>query len=465
MKSIDRSIPSLVSVFVILSCLLFTLPVMGQRAPETGSLLVTNATVLTVTNGTLENTDVLVQDGIIIDVGSDLVAPEGVDVIDASGLYLMPGIIDPHTHIAINTTNEATAPVTPEVHVGDVINPYDLSLYRALAGGVTISHVMHGSANVIGGQNQVIKHRYGLTNPEALKMEGAPRSLKLALGENPTRVHGKRGGSGQTGRVIPASRMGVEFVLRDALNQGRRYLEAWERYETEHLVNERAIPPPHNERLEVLADVLRGELIIHCHTYRADETLMVMDVLKDFGIDTVMFEHVNEGFKIAPELAEFGAMATVFPDWWAYKFEVYYSTAYNAAILTRNGVVTSMHSDSAELDRHLYHEAAKTQKYGSLTDDEALALLTINAAKQLGIADRVGSIEVGKDADLVLFEGHPLSIYGIPHKTIVDGIVRFDRENDPDDMRLFIDPEAEIDDAIIWEYIEEDDSKLYIDER
>ena len=209
------------------------------------------------------------------------------------------------------------------------------------------------------------------------------------------------------------------------------------------------MPVPYDLRLEALADILDGTLLVHAHSYRADEILMLMRVLEDFGVDRVTFQHANEGFKVAPELAAFGAGASVFSDWHAYKFEVYYSTAYNAAILTRNGVRTSINSDDAELIRHLYHEAAKTQHYGGLTDDEALALITINPAWQLGIDDRVGSIEVGKDADLVLFEGHPLSAYAVPQLTIVDGVVRFDREADPDDVRLWVDPEQPIDETTL----------------
>ena len=203
--------------------------------------------------------------------------------------------------------------------------------------------------------------------------------------------------------------------------------------------------------METLADILDGEVLIHCHSYRADEIYMLMNVLRDFGVDRITFQHVNEGFKVAPELAEFGAGASVFSDWWSYKFEVYYSTAYNVAILLRNGVRASINSDSRELIRHLYHETAKSQRYGDLTDDEALSLITINPAWQLGIDDRVGSIEEGKDADLAIFDGHPLSIYARPVMTIVDGIVRFDEARDGDDMRLDIDPEADIEDVRLYD--------------
>lgn len=238
--------------------------------------------------------------------------------------------------------------------------------------------------------------------------------------------------------------MGVEYVLRETFSKAQRYAEAWKQYEEIAETSSRAVSPPYNAQLEVMADILSGDIIIHCHSYRADEILMLLDVLEDFGIDRVIFQHVNEGFKIAPELAQFGAAASVFADWWAYKFEVYYSTAYNATILTRNGVMTSINSDSSELNRHLYHEAGKSQKYGGLSDDEALALITINPAKQLGIDDRVGSIEAGKDGDIVLFNAHPLSVYAIPQMTIVDGTVYFDIDKDPDDIRLRVDPESNV---------------------
>ncbi len=440
MKTKKTSCPAL-----LLALLLLAVPARAQQGPETGSLLIRNATVLTVTNGTMANTDILVRDGKIAQIGQGLSAPRGVETLDATGRYVMPGIVDAHSHIAISNVNESTSPVTAEVSVGDVLDPYDVGLYRALAGGVTTSHVMHGSANVIGGQCETIKHRYGVKDPAGLPMQGAPRTIKFALGENPTRVHGR--GS----NIQPATRMGVEFVLRKAFTEARRYQEAWDRYEARRQADPRAIPPPYDERLETIAAILRGDILVNCHSYRADEILMVMNVLRDFGVSRVTFQHVNEGFKIAPELAAFGAGASIFSDWWAYKFEVYYSTAYNAAILTRNGVVTSINSDSGELNRHLYHEAGKSQKYGDLTDDEALALITINPARQLGIDDRVGSIEVGKDADLAIFSAHPLSIYAIAQQTIVDGLVRFDIDKDPDDMRLAVDPEAAVETATLWD--------------
>jgi imidazolonepropionase-like amidohydrolase len=394
------------------------------------NILIKNGTVLTVTKGTKENTDVLITNGKIAKIDKNLTAPVGTQTIDAKGMYVMPGIIDAHSHIALDVVNEATSPNTADVHVGDGLDPLDINIYRALAGGCTISHAMHGSANAIGGQCQTIKHRYGTLDPEVLRMEGAPRTIKFALGENPIRVHG------EGNKISPNTRMGVEQVFRNAFSEAQLYTKEWDEYKK----GLRTSPPEYNLRKETVADILKGNILIHCHSYRADEILMLMNVLKDFGVKKVCFQHVNEGFKVAPELAAFGASASVFADWWAYKFEVYYSTAYNAAILTKNGVVTSINSDSEDLIRHLYHEAGKTQYYGGLSDDEALALITINPAKQLGIDARVGSLEVGKDGDVAVFKNHPLSVYAVPQKTIVDGMLKFDIQNDVADMRVDINP-------------------------
>lgn len=415
-------------IYLIASIITFTLQVFGQ---STGDILIKNGTVITIEDGVKEQTDILIRNGKISQIGEGLSA-SNITEIDAEGMYVMPGIVDAHSHIGIDAVNEATNPVTAEVWVGDAINPFDVGLYRALAGGVTISHAMHGSANAIGGQCETIKHRWGDLDPENWRMKDAPRTIKFALGENPMRVHG------EGKNVAPRTRMGIEQEFRRSFAAAKEYKAKKAKAGTTGQV------PEYSLRLETLADILDGKIIIHCHSYRADEILMLMNVLEDYGVDKICFQHVNEGFKVAPELAEFGAYASVFSDWWAYKFEVYYSTAYNATILTRNNVITSINSDSRELIRHLYHEAAKTQRYGDLTDNEALKLITINPAIQLGIDDRVGSIKVGKDGDIVIFKGHPLSIYGTPQYTIVDGVVRFDINEDPDDIRVDVDPTVEI---------------------
>jgi imidazolonepropionase-like amidohydrolase len=429
----------LILTLVIASCMSV------QAQSEKGSVLIKNGTVLTITKGTLENTDVLVKDGKISQIAKNIAAPAGTKVIDATGMYVMPGIIDAHSHVGLSAINEGTNAITPEVFTGDVINPFDVGIYRALAGGVSVSHALHGSANSIGGESETLKHRYGTTDPEQMKMEGAPRTIKFALGENPTN-HGRRNNE------QPSSRMGVEFVIRKAFNEGKEYMQTWDKYNKDKAVKGfRGAPPTYSKRLETMAEIIKGNIIVHCHSYRADEINMVLKVCKDFGVKKIVFQHTNEGFKVAPELAAYGAMASVFADWWAYKLEVYYSTAYNAAILMRNGVVTTINSDSGELIRHLYHEAAKTQKYGGLSDDEALSLITINAAKQLGVESRIGSLETGKDGDVAIFKGHPLSIYAIPMITIVDGVVRFDREKDPDDVRVYFDPKAAIESPVFVE--------------
>ena len=419
----------------ILSILLFISSSFVLKA-QTGDILIKNGTLITITKGVLENTDILIRNGKITDIKSNIPEPNGIKVIDATGMYIMPGIIDAHSHLAIDVVNEGTNPVTAEVFVGDALNPMDIGIYRALAGGVTISHAMHGSANAIGGQCETIKHRWGTMDPDELRMEGAPRTIKFALGENPMRIHG------EGNNKPPKTRMGVEQVFRDAFAEAQIYKKKWDDYHLKKSMNK--VAPDYDLRMETLGEILSGEILIHCHSYRADEILMLMNVCRDFGIKKICFQHVNEGFKVAPELAEFGAYASVFSDWWAYKFEVYYSTAYNAAILTKNGVITSINSDSREVIRHLYHEAAKAQKYGGLTDNEALRLISINPAIQLGINDRVGSLEKGKDGDVAIFSKHPLSIYTIPQYTIVDGIVRFDINNDSDDIRINIDPEEKI---------------------
>lgn len=427
------------NILTLVLCL-FTVVAVAQE--KKGDVLIKNGTVLTITNGALENTDVLVRDGKIARIGKDLRTPRGVEVVDATGKFVMPGIIDAHSHIAGSAINEGTSQVTSEVSMEDVVNPLDVSIYRALAGGVTSIHLMHGSANVIGGQNETLKLRYGSTNPDDLRFEGAPRTIKFALGENPTRGGRARG-------IQPQSRMGVENMIRNSFTQALAYEKKWTAYNNDP--SSRKVAPEYDLRLQTLVDILNGDIIVHCHSYRADEIYMLMKVFSDFGIPRIVFQHANEAYKVAPELAAFGASASVFADWWAYKLEVYYSTAYNASILQENGVLTSINSDSGELIRHLFHEAAKTQKYGNLTDDEALAMITLNPAKQLGIDKRVGSIEVGKDGDIAIFDKHPLSVYAIPQMTFIDGIKYFDINNDQADQRIFINPESSIEEVLLYE--------------
>ena len=402
--------------------------------PQT--VLIKNGLVKTITQGDLPNTDVYIVNGVIQEIGQNLSVPSNISVIDATDKVVMPGIIDAHSHLNTVSTNEATSPVTAEITIKESIDPNDVAMYHALAGGVTTINLMHGSANVIGARNATLKLRYG-ADQFGLQFEEAPQTIKFALGENPTRVHGQ--GTG----VQPRTRMGVERVIRDIFDDAIEYDRKRQEYLSQKAAYERRpnrvsppVPVAKNLRLEVISDIIKGNILVHCHSYRADEIVMLVNVFKDYGVENYTFQHANEAFKVAPELAEAGANASVFSDWWAYKFEVYYSTAYNAAILHENGVNTSINSDSNELIRHLNHEAAKVVRYGGISADDALAMITINPAKQLGIDEYVGSLEVGKHGDVSIWSADPLSIYAINEMTLVDGQVLFDRASDAADARL-----------------------------
>ncbi len=409
-------------------------------AQEKGSVFIQNATLMTITDGIIENGDVLIIDGVITGIGTNLSAPLGVKVVNGSGKYVMPGIIDAHSHLNTVSTNEARNPVTAEVTMEESINPNSVSIYRAIAGGVTSIHLMHGSANVIGGQGETLKLRYGVSQDE-MRFRNAKRTIKFALGENPTRVHGQGNG------IQPRTRMGVEQIIRSHFDEALDYKKKREAYLETKKVYEgdrrgRIVPPvpvAKNLRYDVLNDIIDGEILVHCHSYRADEILMLMRVFNDYGIKNYTFQHANEAFKVAPEIAKNGAYTSVFADWWAYKFEVYYSTAYNATILNENGVTNSINSDSNELIRHLNHEAAKTVRYGETSEADALKMITINPAMQLGIDKMVGSLEVGKHGDIAIWSGHPLSIYSKVQQTYIDGKKYFDMLTDPADMRIAVD--------------------------
>ena len=425
---------------IVNTLLLFVIFSVGTKAQENGSVLIQNATLMTITDDIIENGDILILNGVITEIGTDLSAPSGVPVVDGTGKYVMPGIIDAHSHLNTVSTNEARNPVTAEVTMEESINPNSVSIYRAIAGGVTSIHLMHGSANVIGGQGETLKLRYGVSQ-DAMRFTGAKRTIKFALGENPTRVHGQGNG------IQPRTRMGVEQIIRSHFDMAldyrvsrEAYLKAKKAYQDDR--RGRTAPPvpvAKNLRYDVLNDIIDGEILVHCHSYRADEILMLMRVFNDYGIKNYTFQHANEAFKVAPEIAKNGAYTSVFADWWAYKFEVYYSTAYNATILNENGVTNSINSDSNELIRHLNHEAAKTVRYGETSEADALKMITINPAIQLGIDKMVGSLEEGKHGDIAIWNGHPLSIYSKVEQTYIDGKKYFDLLTDPVDMRIAVD--------------------------
>ena len=397
-----------------------------QTSPET---LIRNATVLTVTRGTLQNTDVLLRNGKIAGVGKNLNASANARIIDGTGKYVMPGIIDAHSHSMLDTINESTLAVTSMVRTEDVLNPTDADLYRELAGGVTTLNLLHGSANPIGGLNTVVKIKYGRPASEFL-FPGAMPGIKFALGENVKRSSAPT----QPGvpRRYPNTRMGVEEVIRDAFTRARDYKRTWDEYRaaTKNDKDKDLMPPRRDLQLEPLVEILEGKRYVHAHGYIASEILMLINLADEFGFKIKTFQHVLEGYKVAKEIAAHGAGASIFADSWGYKIEAYDAIPYNAAIMTRAGVVVSMNSDSDERARRLNIEAAKAMHWGDLTEEQALKLVTINPAIQLGIQDRVGSIEVGKDADVAIWNGHPFSVYSRVDTTFVDGIVFFDREQD-----------------------------------
>jgi imidazolonepropionase-like amidohydrolase len=389
-------------------------------------ILIQNATILTVSHGTIERGSILIKDGKIAEVGASVKAPKDAQVIDAAGQFVMPGIIDCHSHIAVDgSVNEGSISVSSIVNIADVLNPDDVDIYRDLAGGVTVANVLHGSANAIGGQTIVIKLRWGQPASK-LPFEGAMPGIKFALGENPKRSNFSRG----TARY-PATRMGVEETIRGAFTEARDYKASWDLYNKRTAAGEKNLIPPRRDlRLEPLVEVLEGKRYVHSHCYREDEILMLLRVAKEFGFKVRTFQHVLEGYKVADEIAASGAGASTFSDWWAYKVEAYDAIPYNAALMTRRGVLVSVNSDDAEEATHLNQEAAKSIKFGGLSHDEALKLVTLNPAIQLGIDKRVGTIDTGKDADLVIYNHDPLSDYAVVQKTLIDGRVYFDRQRD-----------------------------------
>ncbi len=406
----------------------------GMASLEAQAIFIKNATVMTVTKGTMQNGSVLIQDGKIAAIGKNLNPPADATVVDASGKFLTPGIIDCHSHTAVEGgVNEGTVSDSSMVNIKDVLDPTDINIYRELAGGLTVMNVLHGSANAIGGQTVVVKLRWGKSAQEMI-FEGATPGIKFALGENPKRQGYPAQGFGNPGtaqeRRYPGTRMGVEEVIRQSFMEAKAYQAEWKAYNEKVAKGEHPIPPRKDLRLDPLVEVLEGKRYVHAHCYRQDEILMLIRVADEMGFKIRTFQHVLEGYKVAKEIAAHGAGASTFSDWWSYKIEAYDASPYNAAIMEKKGVVVSLNSDSDELARHLNLEAAKTMRYGGLSENEALAMVTINPAKQLGIDDKVGSIEVGKSADLVLFDKDPLSNFSMAQKVWIDGHQYFDREKD-----------------------------------
>lgn len=407
-----------------------TLAAQGGTSAAPRAMLIRNATVLTVTKGTLNNTDVLLENGRIARIGQNLTAPAGAEVYDGTGKYVMPGIIDPHSHMMSDAVNEGTLSVTSMVRIADVLNPTAPNVYRALAGGVTMINILHGSANTIGGQSATVKLKWGRPTSEML-VANAPPGIKFALGENVTRK-GRNTMPGAPEARYPTTRMGQEEVIRDAFTRARTYQAEWARSNAAARGRNGAgvIPPRRDLELEPLVEILEGKRFVHAHTYRADETMMLLELATEFGFKVRTLQHALEAYKIAPEIRAAGASMSTFADSWGYKIEAYDAIPYNVAITVRAGVISTINSDSDERIRRLNIDAAKMMRYGGLTEDEALATITINGAWQVGLEARTGSIEVGKEADIGIWNGHPFSVYSRVERTIIDGEVFFDRQED-----------------------------------
>jgi imidazolonepropionase-like amidohydrolase len=389
------------------------------------AVLVRNATIWTAgPEGTLENADLLVRAGKIAAVGKGLTAPAGAVVIAAAGRHVAPGIIDEHSHSAIlGNVNECTNSVTCEVRIQDVINSESVNIYRQLAGGTTIMHLLHGSCNAIGGQLSVIKNKWG-ESPDRLLMPSVAPTVKFALGENPKQSNW--GAQRPDPPRYPQSRAGVEQVIRDAFTRARDYQAEW----AEWNARKQGLPPRRDIQTEALAEMVDGTRLIHAHSYRQDEILMLMRLCEDFGFKVNTFTHILEGYKVADEMATHGVSAIGFSDWWGYKFEVIDAIPYSGYLMWDRGVNTGFNSDDSELARRLNTEAAKAVKYGGVPPEEAIKFVTLNPARSLQIDDRVGSLVVGKDADFSIWNGSPLSPYAACEQTWIEGRKYFDRAED-----------------------------------
>lgn len=403
----------------------------ANRKPElqtNGNVLIKNGRVLTVTKGILENTDVLILGGKIKEIGKNLKTPPNVQTIDATGRVVMPGIVDGHMHRGTDATNEGSESITAECRIIDVLNPTNRNVWQALAGGETTGMILHGSANCIGGESLVAKMKYNRP-PSEMPFPGAPRMIKFALGENVTRSGQTQQPQGPNAQPAPQryprTRMGQQSVFRRAFIEAQAYMKAWEDWE-----KDKSKPKPQKDiRLETLADILRGKVWVQCHSYRADEMLMMVRLSQEFGFKIGALQHALEAYKIAPELKEAGIGVSMFVDNWSFKIEGYDAIPYNASICQQAGVNVSINTDGTNGLPNLALDAGKAMRYGGVTEEQALAMLTINPARQLGVDKRVGSIEVGKDGDVVVWDGHPLSPYSRVAYTLIDGEVFFQRRD------------------------------------
>ncbi len=394
--------------------------VSAQSSTAPVDLVIKNATVMTASHGTIQHGSVWLHNGKIAGVGATVSAPAGTTVVDATGKYVTPGVIDPHSHSALgDDVNEATSPVTPSMMMIDAFDNRDKALYQALAGGVTSELLLHGSANMIGGQAVVIKNKFGLSKEEML-FPNAPRSIKFASGENPKRVYGTR-------NQLPSTRMGNFGVMRQAFEDAKVYRKEWDDYNARIAKGDKDVRMPHRDlKLEALADILRGKLLVQIHCYRADEFLTEEAIAQEYGFKIRAFHHALEMYKVGSKIAADGTGIATFTDWYGGKYEMWDGIPWNAVMSMREGVRVALKSDSNDHIRRLNQEAGKMVHYGGATEDEAIAMITLNPAWIMGIDDKTGSLDVGKDGDVVIWNMDPLSTYARAEKVYIDGDLFFD---------------------------------------
>lgn len=417
-----KTIKPFLTVMAVLICTAF----LAVHPAAAQDLLLKNGVIYTFDKGVLKGYDLLVQDGKIARIDKKITPPKKIKTINLSGKSVIPGIIDSHNHIGLaGQINEYSETVTPEILMQDQLNPDHPRIYTSLSGGVTMTHTMHGSANPIGGENVTIKLKWGKT-PDEMIEKRAWRSLKMALGENPK---GRRG-------TYPETRMGVSDIIENAYLEAVDYREKWRQFkkkkqDTPETDRHKLIPPQKNYRLEAILDTIDGKMVIRCHSYRAEETLDLIRLSKKYGFKIAAFEHIHQAYRIADELKAHNIGISIFIDSWNYKAEASEFTPWGLRLLHEKGVTIALNSDTSEKMRRLYMEAGKMRRYAGMNDLDALKTITLNCAQIMGMADHTGSIEVGKDADLAVFDGHPLSSMSKCLLTVIEGEIYFDRAKDP----------------------------------
>jgi imidazolonepropionase-like amidohydrolase len=399
--------------------LIFSVMIVMAAGLGAQDIALKGGTILTITDGAIENGTIVIQKGKITGLGTDIPIPDGIQVIDTSGKFIMPGIIDSHSHIALTDVNEATDPVTPQIWMWEALDPGSDSIRKTLAGGVTTVKTMHGSANVIGGVNVSIKLKYDRPI-EDLIISDVRQQLKMALGENPKRVYGEKGRS-------PSTRMGNAYVARKAFIEAQEYKAKWDKYEKDTAAGKKDLTPPKKDlKMETLKMTLEKKLSIDCHTYRAEEIVWIINFCKEFDIDLIQISHCIDGYKVADVMADAGIFYGGWVDSWGFKEEAYDGCPYGMQIMYDAGTKMVINSDSPIVGRYLFREAAQVLKYTDIPENEALKMITLNAAESMELDDRIGSLEKGKDGDIAVFDKHPLDTTTKCVMTIIEGEIFFD---------------------------------------